>query len=29
MKSTFLPYDQRYDFIYSVIKPVYTKLRSA
>jgi adenosine deaminase len=29
MKSAFLPYDQRYDFIYSVIKPGYAKLRSA
>jgi len=29
MKSAFLPYDQRYDFIYSVIKSGYAKLRSA
>jgi hypothetical protein len=25
MKSAFLPYDQRCDFIYSVIKPGYAK----
>jgi len=29
MKSAFLPYDQRCDFIYSVIKPGYAKVRSA
>lgn len=29
MKSAFLPYDQRIDFIYSVIKPGYAKVRSA
>jgi adenosine deaminase len=29
MKSAFLPYDQRCDFIYSVIKPGYAKLRSS
>ncbi|MGB2664606.1 MAG: adenosine deaminase [Candidatus Acidiferrum sp.] len=29
MKSAFLPYDQRIDFIYSVIKPGYAKIRSA
>jgi adenosine deaminase len=28
MKSAFLPYDQRCDFIYSVIKPGYAKLRN-
>ena len=28
MKSAFLPYNQRYDFIYSVIKPGYAKVRS-
>ncbi len=28
MKSAFLPYDQRCDFIYSVIKPGYAKVRS-
>jgi adenosine deaminase len=27
MKSAFLPYDQRIDFIYSVIKPGYAKAR--
>jgi adenosine deaminase len=27
MKSAFLPYDQRCDFIYSVIKPGYAKVR--
>ena len=29
MKSAFLPYDRRIDFIYSVIKPGYAKIRSA
>jgi len=29
MKSAFLPYDQRCDFIYSVIKPGYAKARAA
>jgi len=29
MKSAFLPYDRRCDFIYSVIKPGYAKVRSA
>ena len=29
MKSAFLPYDQRCDFIYSVIKPGYAKVRKA
>ena len=29
MKSAFLPYDQRCDFIYSVIKPGYAKARSS
>ena len=28
MKSAFLPYDQRCDFIYSVIKPGYAKIRA-
>jgi adenosine deaminase len=28
MKSAFLPYDQRCDLIYSVIKPGYTKVRN-
>jgi adenosine deaminase len=28
MKSAFLPYDKRIDFIYSVIKPGYAKVRS-
>ena len=28
MKSAFLPYDQRCDFIYSVIKPGYAKVRN-
>src|SRR6266704_5151873 len=28
MKSAFLPYNQRCDFIYSVIKPGYAKVRS-
>ena len=27
MKSAFLPYDQRYDYIYSVIKPGYARIR--
>jgi adenosine deaminase len=26
MKSAFLPYDQRCDFIYSAIKPAYAKV---
>jgi adenosine deaminase len=29
MKSAFLPYDKRCDFIYAVIKPGYAKVRSA
>jgi adenosine deaminase len=29
MKSAFLPYDQRCDFIYLVIKPGYAKVRSS
>jgi adenosine deaminase len=29
MKSAFLPYDQRCDLIYSVIKPGYAKVRSS
>ncbi len=29
MKSAFLPYDRRIDFIYSVIKPGYAKIRAA
>lgn len=29
MKSAFLPYSQRIDFIYSVIKPGYAKARKA
>src|ERR1700683_3531287 len=29
MKSAFLPYDQRIDFIYSVIKPGYAKIRGS
>ena len=29
MKSAFLPYEQRCDFIYSVIKPGYAKARAA
>jgi adenosine deaminase len=29
MKSAFLPYDQRCDFIYSVIKPGYAKIRAS
>src|SRR5271168_3252966 len=29
MKSAFLPYGQRYDFIYSVIKPGYARIRAA
>lgn len=28
MKSAFLPYDRRIDFIYSVIKPGYAKIRA-
>jgi adenosine deaminase len=27
MKSAFLPYHQRLDFIYSVLKPGYAKIR--
>src|SRR5437879_11395147 len=29
MKSAFLPYDRRCDFIYSVIKPGYDKIRAS
>lgn len=29
MKSAFLPYDQRWEFIYSVIKPGYAKARGS
>jgi len=29
MKSAFLPYNRRYDFIYSVIKPGYATIRSS
>src|ERR1700683_3621429 len=29
MKSAFLPYDRRIDFIYSVIKPGYAKIRGS
>ena len=29
MKSAFLPYDKRIDFIYSVIKPGYAKVRAS
>ena len=29
MKSAFLPYDQRCDFIYSIIKPGYARVRSS
>jgi len=29
MKSAFLPYDQRCDFIYSVIKPGYARIRAS
>jgi adenosine deaminase len=29
MKSAFLPYGQRYDFIYSVIKPGYARIRKS
>jgi adenosine deaminase len=29
MKSAFLPYDQRIDFIYSIIKPGYARIRSS
>jgi adenosine deaminase len=29
MKSAFLPYGQRYDFIYSTIKPGYAKIRKS
>jgi hypothetical protein len=28
-KSAFLPYGQRYDFIYSIIKPGYAKIRKS
>jgi adenosine deaminase len=29
MKSAFLPYDQRYDMIFSVLKPGYARIREA
>jgi adenosine deaminase len=29
MKSAFLPYKQRCDFIYSAIKPGYAKIRES
>jgi adenosine deaminase len=29
MKSAFLPYKQRCDFIYSIIKPGYAKIRKS
>jgi len=29
MKSAFLPYDRRCDFIYSVIKPAYSRVRAS
>jgi adenosine deaminase len=29
MKSAFVPYDKRIDLIYSVIKPVYARIRSS
>jgi adenosine deaminase len=29
MKSAFLPYKQRIDFIYSIIKPGYAKIRKS
>ena len=29
MKSAFLPYKQRCDFIYSIIKPGYARIRKA
>jgi adenosine deaminase len=29
MKSAFLPYSQRYDFIYSLIKPGYARIRKS
>jgi adenosine deaminase len=29
MKSAFLPYDQRIDFIYKVIKPGYARVRES
>jgi adenosine deaminase len=29
MKSAFIPYDQRYDIIFSVLKPRYAKIREA
>ena len=29
MKSAFLPYDKRIDFIYSAIKPAYARIRAA
>jgi adenosine deaminase len=29
MKSAFLPYDKRIEFIYSVIKPGYVRVRAS
>jgi adenosine deaminase len=29
MKSAFLPYSQRCNFIYSIIKPGYARIRNA
>jgi adenosine deaminase len=29
MKSAFLPYDQRYDMIFSVLKPGYARIRES
>ena len=29
MKSAFLPYRERIDFIYSIIKPGYAKIRES
>jgi adenosine deaminase len=29
MKSAFLPYKRRCDFIYSIIKPAYAKIRKS
>ena len=29
MKSAFLPYDRRIDFIYSIIKPGYARIRES
>jgi hypothetical protein len=29
MKSAFLPYDRRIDFIYSTIKPGYARIRAS